>query len=94
MPRRRPLRHVAGTSGYDIGRNSGFELIRGEDLFTMKRYPGTGEHESPCRRESRHGVAGGKVHCTCDLIPSTVPSVFSSGCLTNLFAEPRSQISM
>jgi hypothetical protein len=33
--------------------NSGFELIRGEDLFTMKRYPGNGEHESPHRHESR-----------------------------------------
>jgi hypothetical protein len=40
------------------------------------------------------GVAGGKLHCTCDLIRSTVPSEFLSGCLTKLFAEPRSQISM
>jgi hypothetical protein len=53
MPRRRPLRHVADASGHDIGWNSGFKLIRGEDLFTTKRYPGTGEHESPRRHESR-----------------------------------------
>jgi hypothetical protein len=40
------------------------------------------------------GVADGKVHCTCDLVQSTIPSEFLSGCLTELFAEPRSQISM
>jgi hypothetical protein len=53
MPRRRPLRHVAGASGHSIGRNSGLELIRGEggvnsgqDLFTTKRYPGSTGRES------------------------------------------------
>jgi hypothetical protein len=40
------------------------------------------------------GVTGGKVHCTCDLVQSSIPSEFSSGCLTELFTEPRSQISM
>jgi hypothetical protein len=35
------------------------------------------------------GVAGDKVHCTCDLVQSTVPSEFLSGCLIELFAEPR-----
>jgi hypothetical protein len=30
-------------------------VIRGEDPFTLKRYPGTSEHESPHRRESRRG---------------------------------------
>jgi hypothetical protein len=73
MPRRRPVRHIAGASGHGIGQNSGFELIRGEDLFTTRRYPGTGEHESPRRRESRrrgHQQQGAlhlrsrSVHCT------------------------------
>jgi hypothetical protein len=40
------------------------------------------------------GVADGKVRCTCDLVESTVPSEFLLGCLTELFAEPRFQISM
>jgi hypothetical protein len=30
-------------------------LIRGEDLFTLKHYPGTSEPESPRRRESWRG---------------------------------------
>jgi hypothetical protein len=30
-------------------------VIRGEDLFTLKCYPGTSEHESPRRHESRRG---------------------------------------
>jgi hypothetical protein len=29
------------------------KLIRGEDLFTPRRYPGTSGHESHRRRESR-----------------------------------------
>jgi hypothetical protein len=49
------------------------KLIRGGELFTTKRYPGTGEHESPRRRESRrrsHRRQGAlhqrsrSVHCT------------------------------
>jgi hypothetical protein len=39
-------------------------------------------------------VDGGKVHYTCDLVQSTVPSEYLLGCLTELFVEPRSQISM
>ena len=39
-------------------------VVRGEDLFTLKRYPGTSEHESPRRRESERVVIGGEVHCT------------------------------
>jgi hypothetical protein len=31
------------------------KLICGEDLFTPRHYPGTSEHRSPRRRESRHG---------------------------------------
>jgi hypothetical protein len=31
------------------------KLIRGEDLFTPRRYPSTSGHESHRRRESRHG---------------------------------------
>jgi hypothetical protein len=49
------------------------KLIRGEDLFTAKRYPGAREHESPRRHESRrrsHRRQGAlhqrscAVHCT------------------------------
>jgi hypothetical protein len=47
-------------------------LNRGEDLSTPRRYPGLSEHESPHRRESTRGVAGGRFtkptdlsgHCT------------------------------
>ena len=40
------------------------------------------------------GVAGGKVHCTCDLIKFTVPSESHLEHLTERFAAPKSQISM
>jgi hypothetical protein len=47
-------------------------IIRGEDLFTLKRYPDTSEHESPHRHESRCGGRRrqgalhqiSSVHCT------------------------------
>jgi hypothetical protein len=47
-------------------------LNNGEDLSTPRRYPGLSEHESPHRRESTCGVAGGRFteptdlngHCT------------------------------
>jgi hypothetical protein len=84
----------SGQSGHGGRTEQCLKLIRGGDLFTAGRYPGSGDHESPRRRESRRRVAGGKVHCTCDLVQSTVPSEFLSGCLTELIAEPRSQISM
>jgi hypothetical protein len=60
MPRQRPLRHVAGASGHDIGWNSGLELIRGEDHFTTKRYPGSTGRESRRWRESKRKVTGGE----------------------------------
>jgi hypothetical protein len=31
------------------------KLIRGEDLFIPRRYPGTSGHESHCQREFRRG---------------------------------------
>jgi hypothetical protein len=36
------------------------------------------------------GVAGGKVHCTCDLVQFTIPSETLSERLTERFAVPRS----
>jgi hypothetical protein len=39
-------------------------VVRGKDLFTLKRYPGTSEHESPHRHESERVVVGDEVHCT------------------------------
>ena len=40
------------------------------------------------------GVAGGKVHCTCDLIQFTVSLEILSRRLTERFVVPRSQIFM
>jgi hypothetical protein len=40
-------------------------VIHGEDLFTLKHYPGTSEHESPRRHESRRaGVGSPAARCT------------------------------
>jgi hypothetical protein len=61
------LRHgataVNGASSGD-GRLA-FKLIRSEDLFTPRRYPGTSEHESHRRRQSRRKVTGGDIPRTC-----------------------------
>jgi hypothetical protein len=83
MPRLWMLRHAAGSSGHVLGRNSGFELIRGEDIFTTRRYPGTGEHKSPRRRESRRRgrqrqgalhLRSRSVHCTIR-VPIRMPDI-------------------
>jgi hypothetical protein len=60
-----------------MGGQQCLKLIRGgEDLFTLERYLSAGEHESPHRRESTCGFAGGKIHCISDLVQSTVLSGF------------------
>jgi hypothetical protein len=43
----------SGQSGHGGRTEQCLKLIRGGDLFTARCYPGTGEHESPHRRESR-----------------------------------------
>ena len=52
------------------------KLIQDGDLFTARLYPGTGEHESPHRRESTRGVAGGRF---------TEPIDFSGHCTIRIF---------
>jgi hypothetical protein len=68
------------------------KLIRGEDLFTPRRYPGTGEHESPRRRESRREGhwRQGALHLGSSLV--TVLSEHHSEHLTARFAASRSPI--
>jgi hypothetical protein len=67
-------------------------LIRGEDLFNPMRYPGTGEHKSPRRRESRREGRRrqGALHLGSSLV--TVLSEHHSEHLTTRFAAPRSPI--
>jgi hypothetical protein len=43
----------SGQSGHGGRTEQCLKLIHGGDLFTARRYPGTGEHESPRRRKSR-----------------------------------------
>jgi hypothetical protein len=55
-------------------------VIYGEDLFTLKRYLGTSEHESPRRRESRHGGLRrqGALHQGSSLVYCTIRTPFIS----------------
>jgi hypothetical protein len=66
------------------------KLIRGEDLFTPRRYLGTDEHESPRRRESRRGgrQRQGALHLESSSV--TVLSEQHSEHLTERFTAPRS----
>jgi hypothetical protein len=68
------------------------KLIRGEDLFTPRRYPGTGEHKSPWRCKSRRGGRRwqGALHLGSSSV--TVLSEHHSEHLTARFAAPRSSI--
>jgi hypothetical protein len=55
------------------------KLIRGEDLFTPRRYSGTSEHESPRRCESRRGGRRwqGALHLGSSSVNVPLESLFS-----------------
>jgi hypothetical protein len=66
----------SGLRGHGGRTEQCLKLIRGGDLFTAKRYPGTSEHESPHRHESTRRVAGGRF---------TEPTVLSGHCTIRSF---------